>query len=141
MGTQLGSGASQRLQSETGSPKEVLMTSVIVNTADIVLMTACDLRELVRGREQGLIERVAPVVCQQNVALDLGHVERIDAAGIAALISLYNCARNSGHTFTVSNASPRVVGILALVGLDGILLSHNAVPYSQCEPCFERPAA
>ena len=36
--------------------------------------------------EQRLLERVAPLVRRQCVTLDLGSVERIDAAGIAALI-------------------------------------------------------
>jgi anti-anti-sigma regulatory factor len=62
------------------------------------------------------------------VTLDLTHVERIDAAGIAALISLYWCADAAGNRFTVVNASAHVAEILALVGLDRILLSRNAAP-------------
>jgi len=117
------------------------MTGMICNEADTMLMAAGDMNELVRGQEQRLVERMAPVVRRQSVQLDLGRVERIDAAGIAALICLYGCAREAGHEFTVTNARPRVAGILALVGLDRILLSHNAVHLSQSDPCFERPAA
>jgi anti-anti-sigma factor len=100
-----------------------------------------DLRELVRGQEQAFLERMVPVVRRQSVSLDLGCVERIDAAGIAALISLYSAARSAGHNLTVSNVPHRVTEILALVGLDRILLSQNTVPDSQSGPCFERPAA
>jgi len=53
-------------------------------------------------------------------------VERVDAAGIAALISLYRLAQESGHRFSVLNVAPRVRELLALVGLEGILVSHNA---------------
>ena len=117
------------------------MNSIHTNTAETLRMAPGDLHELVRGQEQCVVERLAPVVRQHNVLLDLGHVERIDAAGIAALISLYACAQTAGTEFAVTNASPRVAEILALVGLDRILLSHNAVPRSQSEPCFERSAA
>jgi anti-anti-sigma factor len=79
------------------------------------------LTELVKGKEQGLLDRMAPVVLQRSVSLDLGTVERIDAAGIAVLIMLYRSAREAGNCFTVSNASRRVAEILSLVGLDRIL--------------------
>lgn len=117
------------------------MNGILCTTADTLMMDPGDVHELVRGQEQILLERLTPLVRQQNVSLDLRQVERIDAAGIAALISLYACARNAGHEFTVSNASPRIEEILALVGLDHILLSHNAVQNSPSEPCFGRPAA
>ena len=61
------------------------------------------------------------------MTLDMSSVERIDAAGIAALISLYAGARDAGHCFTVVNPSPRVAEILALVGLERILVSQNMV--------------
>ena len=93
---------------------------------------ASPLTELVRGNEQRLLDRFAPLVRHQCVSLDLGSVERIDAAGIAALISLYGSARDAGHHFNVSNVSPRVAQILALVGLERILSSHNTVHSSHC---------
>jgi anti-anti-sigma factor len=86
----------------------------------------CHLTELVRGSERRLIDELTPLVRRQSVSLNLKSVERIDAAGIAALISLYRIASESGHSFSVSNAAPHVAELLALVGLDGILLSHNA---------------
>ena len=100
-----------------------------------------ELTELIRGREQWLLERMTPLVRRQDVCLDLSSVERIDAAGVAALISLYGIALSSGHFFTICGASRRVMEILALVGLDRILLSHNAVRDSHSGPQFERPAA
>ncbi len=102
---------------------------------------AIQLTELVRGQEEWLLERVMPLVSQQDVCLDLSSVERIDAAGIAALISLYSMANSTGHFFTTCGASQRVVEILALVGLDRILLSRNAVFNSHSGSRFERPAA
>lgn len=84
------------------------------------------LTELVRGCDGRLIEEFEPIVRNQDVSLDLAAVERIDAAGIAALISLYRTARECGHGFRISRASARVAEMLTLVGLDGILLSHNA---------------
>jgi anti-anti-sigma factor len=99
------------------------------------------LTELVRGQDEWLLERVMPLVSHQDVCLDLSSVERIDAAGIAALISLYSIANSTGHFFTICGASQRVVEILALVGLDGILLSHNAVINPHSGSQFERPAA
>ena len=97
--------------------------------------------ELVRGDDQRLVQRVAPLLRESNVALDLGKVDRIDAAGISALISLYSSARVAGHEFTVCNVPARVEEILSLVGLEALLVSHNAVHGSHCGPCYERSAA
>jgi ABC-type transporter Mla MlaB component len=54
---------------------------------------ACELTELVRGSDRRLVDEMAPLVRREDVALDLRSVERIDAAGIAALISLYRMAK------------------------------------------------
>ncbi len=108
---------------------------------EMVWMAPGNLRELVRGQEQCLLEQMMPIVRRQSVSLDLGRVERIDAAGIAALIALYSCARSAGNEFAIANASPRVAQILALVGLDRIFLSHNAVTNSQSESDVQRSAA
>jgi anti-anti-sigma factor len=89
-------------------------------------MRTCALSEIVRGSEGCLVEEMTPIVRRQDVSLDLAPVERIDAAGIAALISLYRLAQESGHRFTVLNVRPHVHELLALVGLEGILVSHNA---------------
>jgi anti-anti-sigma factor len=105
---------------------------------ETVVYTAGELTELVRGDEQGLLERVAPLVRQHSVSLDLRSVERIDAAGIAALIKLYGLARDAGHHFVVANASARVAEMLALVGLNRILLSHNMVHESHSGPESQR---
>ena len=56
-------------------------------------LKACHLTELVRGSEAGLIDEMTPMVQCGSVRLDLNRVERIDAAGIAALISLYRTAQ------------------------------------------------
>jgi anti-anti-sigma regulatory factor len=99
------------------------------------------LTELVRGHDQDVLDRFTPIVRRQSLNLDLHAIERIDAAGIAALILLYRTACDAGHRFTVSNASQRVAEILIIVGLDRILLSQNAVhvSHSGCE--MERSAA
>ena len=117
------------------------MNTVKCNTIDSVLFTTDKTGELVRGQDQELMRRVSPLVRQRDVSLDLVNVERIDAAGIAALISIYGLAQESGHTFTVKNASARVAEILALVGLDRILLSQYAVTKSHTASCCQRPAA
>ena len=90
-----------------------------------------ELTELVRGNERQFLERLQPLVRRQNVTLDLAHVARIDAAGLAALITLYCDACQAGYRFGISNPSARVREILALVGLDALLVSQNAeeAPY------------
>ncbi len=88
--------------------------------------------ELVRGQEGSLLECVEPLVRGQSVALDMRHVERIDAAGIAALITLYCAARQAGHAFTISHAAPRVEEILALVGVKHLLASEDAETAPEC---------
>jgi anti-anti-sigma factor len=117
------------------------MTSTIDTTDGTIAVTAGGLEELVRGQDQSLLRRLAPLVRRRDVLLDLASVERIDAAGIAALVSLYRMAQEAGHRFSVCNAAPRVERILALVGLDHILLSHIAVHFPYSAACQDRPAA
>jgi anti-anti-sigma factor len=117
------------------------MENMICNTNEGMTVTYSQLSELVRGEDRSLLDRIGPMVAQQNIALDLSGVERIDAAGISALIRLYGYARDAGHRFTLSNVSPRVEQILKLVGLDRILLSHNVVCLSHSATQFDRPAA
>jgi anti-anti-sigma factor len=100
-----------------------------------------ELAELVRGSEQALLARFAPLVRRQSVTLDMSAIERIDAAGIAALISLYVGAREAGHCFTVVNPSPHIAEILALVGLERILVTRNMAIKSHSNLGFYRSAA
>ena len=101
------------------------MTSTICN-ATVSALAPNEFTELVRGNEQRFLERLMPRVRSESVSLDLQPVERIDAAGLAALIKLYCAARDANHTFTVSNPSPHVAEILAIVGLDKLFASRNA---------------
>lgn len=117
------------------------MNCILPDTADTLRIAPDDPHELVRGLEQPLVERLTPLVRSQSVTLDLTHVERIDAAGISALISLYGLAQNAGNEFAIANASPRVREILSLVGLDRILMSHPAVHAARKDRCFVQPAA
>lgn len=120
------------------------MTRNYQNVMERTIVIEGKLHELVRGEEQRLVKELQPIVREQSVTLDMRHVERIDAAGIAVLISLYGEARMSGHEFAITNASHRVAEILELVGLDRILTSQNAekaFPCPQGENCYEMPAA
>jgi anti-anti-sigma factor len=117
------------------------MNAIFFEPHEALVVAPADITELVRGEEHRLLEWVAPLLRESDVALDLEKVERIDAAGVAALISLYSTALEAGHKFAVCNLSERVSEILDLVGLSPIFLSHNAVNGSQCEPCYERSAA
>jgi anti-anti-sigma factor len=123
------------------------MSTTLLSPMDTAIFPAgeqteqSELAELVWGHDQPLLARLTPLVRRQSVTLDLGTVQRIDAAGIAALISLYASAHEAGQRFTVSNPTARVAQILALVGLDRILLSQNVVQKSHCDPVYVRPAA
>ena len=117
------------------------MIGTIPNPMSTAILTVGELTELVRGQEQSFLAHFMPLVRRQNVTLDLGSVMRIDAAGIAALITLYATAHETGHRFAVVNARPRVAEILLLVGLEQLLVSHNAVRRPHFDPCCIRPAA
>ena len=95
--------------------------------------------ELVKGQEQEFIAAIKPLVDRQSICLDLGAVRRIDAAGLAALITLYCDACKAGHRF--ANPSPRVQEILALVGLEAILVSRNTEKVSFFGTQWEQTAA
>jgi len=97
--------------------------------------------KLILGEDAGFIEHVAPLVREYNVILDFARVERIDAAGISALLALYRSANDSGHCFSVTNVSERVAQILAVVGLDRYLVSHNAVRSFEFKTHSQRSAA
>lgn len=95
---------------------------------EMIVMEPAGITELVRGTDQHLVSLFGNVVTRQDVALDLGKIERIDAAGIAALITLYSDALHAGHAFSVCNPSAHVNEILSLVGLAPILISQDAAP-------------
>jgi anti-anti-sigma regulatory factor len=103
-------------------------------TAIIVSDHASEPVELVRGKEETLLEQLNPLVLSQSITLDMRHVQRIDAAGIAALISLYCVATQSGHRFNLSRAMPRVEEVLLLFGLEPILVSASE---PDAQPCPE----
>ncbi|MGB8031915.1 MAG: STAS domain-containing protein [Terracidiphilus sp.] len=107
--------------SQTIADREILMDTNRVESARNVVLR---LRELVRGQEQGFLEELAPAVVRESVALDFGAVERIDAAGLAALITLYTDACKAGHTLTVSRPNRHVREILQIVGLERILVAR-----------------
>lgn len=117
------------------------MSSNLYEVNEMVIAAPWGMTELVRGTDQRLVECVSYLLRERNVSLDLANVNRIDAAGVAALISLYGVAREAGHNFKVCNVTGHVAEILSLVGLDGILVSHDVVRASHSAPCFERPAA
>jgi anti-anti-sigma factor len=110
---------------------EVFMSINPCNDRLGLAIEIAEMTELVRGQEQKLLERLAPLAASQSVTLDLGDVERIDAAGIAALIRLYCIASDSGHSFTVSHAREHIKEILHLVGMARIV----AGPGAEEAPC------
>lgn len=109
------------------------MTTTILNPDEAL--------ELVCGREKELLAWLSPVVRRQSVTLDLSRVQRIDAAGVSALVSLYSSAQKAGYRFSVANLSPRVAEVLRLVGLERILSVHRAVWKSHSRTRLEQTAA
>jgi anti-sigma B factor antagonist len=84
-----------------------------------------EMTELVRGHELGLMEKMEPLVERESVSLDLSGVERIDAAGIAALIRLYCDAHKAGHEFKIVHPGRHVREILGLVGLERLFVESE----------------
>ncbi len=99
-----------------------------------VIAVECD---LVRGNEAQVINDLLPRVQQESVALNLSAVERIDAAGIAALITLYCSAIEAGNDFSVVAPSAHVRDLLRIVGLESILVA-NCRPGSFGGDCLDR---
>jgi anti-anti-sigma factor len=119
------------------------MNTIMSQNNMLRVAAPADFTELVRGNEDRLMALLTPVVREHNAVLDLGGVRRIDAAGVAALISIYGSARTAGHSFRVCNVTAHVKEILELVGLDHILVAEEAVqvPPPVQQPCVECPAA
>jgi len=101
----------------------------------------CGARELVRRREQEFLNELQPLVRSRSVRLDLSSTERVDAAGLAALVSLYCDARKAGHQFTVFNPSRHVARILAIVGLYRVLVSEGSAETVPPGPHMDMVAA
>jgi anti-anti-sigma factor len=100
----------------------------------------CAHGQLLRGGEQLLLASLLPIVARHNVALDLEQVERMDAAGISALVKLYGAAHKAGRSFRVLKPSRNVKGLLHTVRLESFLLSHNVNHGSHSGP-LTRPTA
>ena len=102
------------------------MNTVMKRTDTAFVAVPAGMTELVRGSDLALVGHLEPLVRAMNVLLNCEAIERVDAAGIAALISLYGSALNTGHTFRVCNVRAHVEEVLALVGLDHILVACDA---------------
>jgi anti-anti-sigma regulatory factor len=109
-----------------------VMNTVLERASKAMVVVPEKMTELVRGSDLRLVGDVEPLLRDKDVVLNCEKIERIDAAGIAALISLYGSAQNAGHSFRVCNLKAHVEEILALVGLDRILVAcdeaWNAIP-------------
>ena len=81
-----------------------------------------------------MIAELMPRVKKESVALDLSQVERIDAAGIASLITLYCCAVEAGTEFCVVDPSHHVLELLRIVGLESILVADDQGCCSKSTP-------
>jgi anti-anti-sigma factor len=112
--------------------------SPATNSLAAVVAVNC---ELVRGTEAQVVELLLPRVKQESLALNLAAVERIDAAGIAALITLYCSAVEAGQDFSVINPSAHVLELLCLVGLEPILVATSRQEGAAPRKCYERTAA
>ena len=119
------------------------MNTIMSPINELLVSAPANFNELVRGNEDRLMALLTPVVRERSAVLDFSPIRRIDAAGIAALISIYGAARSAGHSFRVCNVTPHVAEILELVGLDHILVTQDAVqlPPPAMQPCVECPAA
>ena len=93
---------------------------------DNTVRVASETTEIVRGQEDKFLGQLEPMVRNHSIELDMSPVERIDAAGIAALIRLYCDAVQAGRRFTVLNPKPHVRELLAIVGIDRVLMAENA---------------
>ncbi|MGP8251393.1 MAG: STAS domain-containing protein [Terracidiphilus sp.] len=99
------------------------MNKLRLNTT---VRVASETTEIVRGQEEKFLEQLEPIVRMHSTELDLSLVERIDAAGIAALIRLYCDAMQAGRRFTVLNPRPHVLEIMSIVGIDRVLMAQTA---------------
>jgi anti-anti-sigma regulatory factor len=99
------------------------MNDLRLNTT---VRVASETTEIVRGQEDKFLGQLEPIVRNHSIELDMSPVERIDAAGISALIRVYCDAMQAGRRFTVLNPQPHVLAIMAIVGIDRVLMAPNA---------------
>ncbi len=98
------------------------MNDLRLNTT---VRVASETTEIVRGQEHKFLGQLEPMIRNHSIELDLSPVERIDAAGIAALIRVYCDAVQAGRRFTVLNPQPHVLEIMSIVGIDRILIARE----------------
>jgi len=98
-------------------------------------------RLLIRGCEEAFLAEMEARAMAEDLELDLGQVERIDAAGIGALVKLRGVALAAGRRLSITSASRRAAEILHLVGLDSAFQSRNAVSPLSASNSLLHPAA
>ena len=113
------------------------MNTILNRPEELLIPVPEGFCELVRGTDQRLVTLLAPIVREKNVVLDMERVRRIDAAGIAALISVYGSARKAGNNFRICNLNSHVAEILGLVGLDRTLVQRADGQPHYAEHCLE----
>ena len=74
-----------------------------------------------------LCERVPELPPKADVVLDVGHLEFIDAAGLAVIVRLSNELRPEGRRLWVDSARPWTRRIFEITGLDWLLLRSETM--------------
>jgi anti-anti-sigma factor len=97
-------------------------------------LVTCRHAEIVRGVEHGLVEEITAHFVAGNILLDLASVKRVDAAGISALLGLYQSAHNAGRRFALSSPSRHVKEVLEIFGLERLLVSRMVIDASHSGP-------
>lgn len=67
------------------------------------------------------INEFLPTFTQQLIILDLGNLEFLNSEGIGFLSDIYNQLTTQGKQISILNATPHVMDIIQLVGLNQII--------------------
>ena len=81
----------------------------------------------VNGQLKSLINEVTS---DQDIVLDMERVEKIDSAGLAALVSLLDAVEKTGHRLRIANMQSRVRTVAGLVRLHKVIEIYHSVDFA-----------
>ena len=109
----------------TVPPRRELLTVEVASTSGGVQATVRG--ELDESTAPKLIERIeGSVEPGQDLAVDLGGLTFCGSAGLSALILIERSVAGGGGSLTIARATPFVVQLLEMAGLDGLITAPPA---------------
>ncbi|WP_043662927.1 STAS domain-containing protein [Streptomyces xylophagus] len=109
---------------QAGQPERLSVRTDVVD-GTVVVAVAGEIDQEAGGSLRKALE--LPEGAAPHVVIDLRHVTFMDSSGINILIAVHRALAETGGWLRLAGATPSVLRIIQLVGIDGFIACHPTV--------------